>query len=94
MYAVPTINIYKLDTEPIKINYINEKIKIITSYSHEDEIIVYDVNEVKGLKSSKNEKSIYSPFNEFNNSPYTYKLSRKKSLGDFRKDETFIEVFY
>lgn len=94
LYTVPVSNIFMFDTEPVKINYLNENVKVVTSFREEGNYLLYEINEVKGLKNSNPQKNIYVPFNHFNDGEYVYKFFRKKALGDFRKEEGYLQLFY
>lgn len=94
LYCVPIANIFEFDTEPIKVNYMNEDVKVVTSFNDEDHYLLYEINQVRGLKSSKPKKNTYLPFNDFNDGEYVYKFFRKKALGDFRKEEGYLQLFY
>jgi type VI secretion system protein ImpG len=94
LFCVPIINSFTFDLEPIKINYINENMRIITSHFEEDYYLLYNINTVKGLKNIDQKKKTYKPFNNFDDNNYSYKISREKVLGDSRKDKSYLQVFY
>ena len=94
LYCIPVANIFMYDTEPVKINYLNETVKVVTSFNEEENYLLYEINEVRGLKNSNPQRNTYAPFNHFNDGEYVYKFFRKKALGDFRQEEGYLQVFY
>jgi type VI secretion system protein ImpG len=94
LFCVPIINAFKFDLEPIKVNYLNETMKIVSSYSEEDKYLLYELNTVKGLKKTDQKNKLYKPFNNFDDDGYSYKFFRKKVLGDSKKDTNYLQLFY
>lgn len=94
LFCVPIINVFEYDLEPIRVNYINELMKIVTSHYQEEFYLLYDLKEVRGLKNIDQKKKVYEPFNNFEEGKYSYKLFRKKAFGDTKKDLNYLQVFY
>jgi type VI secretion system protein ImpG len=65
LHCTPIINLFSVDAEPLRVNYLDAEYRVIADVRHLDSIEVYSVDVVEGIVTGTEERRAYVPFYSF-----------------------------
>ncbi|MEK9149172.1 MAG: type VI secretion system baseplate subunit TssF, partial [Candidatus Desantisbacteria bacterium] len=87
LYCTPIVNIFPRDAEPIRLDHLNTKYRIMTDMVQPQNLEVYSVDKVEGITLDMGQRRKYEPFYSFRHNTEEddgvyYYLTREVSPGD------------